>query len=88
MKYENAPPRGNSKCKCEDCKRLNREYMRWYRNGKARGTAKHGTRARYTRHKCRCEPCSAANREYQRIWMQRNRKDCFSYDDTFGGLLP
>jgi Zn ribbon nucleic-acid-binding protein len=82
-------------CKCDDCKRANRDYQRAYRNGARQGrttptTAKerpHGTRSRYVVG-CRCDPCQEANRAYQREYMKMRRAGIPWVDKAIEDVMP
>ena len=70
------------KCRCDECRAANREYLRQYRAAnreairasQARYTTKlkgsehipHGTRYGYSDFGCRCDECRAANAAYAR----------------------
>ncbi len=62
MREHGTRARYRAGCRCEDCRRANREYNReWHRErslklGKKRRVAKHGTESKYMAG-CRCRPC-------------------------------
>ena len=63
-------------CRCDDCRRANREHVADVRAGRGRRgrrvAAQHGSRSKYTAG-CRCDACRAAERAYQRERHERRR---------------
>src|SRR5690606_33278521 len=69
------------KCRCEECRKAERDYRRAYearkrreRGGPVRGRGvTHGTWSGYSHHGCRCQPCTEAASAYRNEWWARNR---------------
>ena len=77
------PPHGtlyrytHHRCRCEDCRRANAEYQRWYYHEGRAEIAKRelpgcGTRQSYSRG-CRCGDCRTANTTYMQVWKAKQQ---------------
>lgn len=60
----------NKKCRCPDCKQIQREYKAKYLGKELKKTRECGTYAMY-KSGCRCDECRIANREYMREYMRK-----------------
>jgi hypothetical protein len=66
----------NHRCRCDDCRVANREYMRSTRARFKLVPAKqipHGTTGGYRNYACRCDPCREAHVAYSREYRMRRR---------------
>lgn len=61
MKTHGTPSCYNAGCRCDDCRKTNRERSRRQRAARNPADAPHGTAGGYTNYGCRCEPCRRAH---------------------------